>query len=399
MRIPLLVSSVLVGLVGCAAPDASTMFTTLDTSVMDGPGLSERAVELVDGAQEQVLVALPVVEDTDLVRSLIDAHDAGLLVEVVTDVDREADAGTQLLVDAGVPVKLADDEMTYTEFGIGDVTEITVPSEYVQMSSAFLVADQNKALLSTELGAARDGDFVVHDIVSEDLVDDLSMEHNQLFGGTDASALTAFSSMAKSVTDSRWLYPNQSGLELEVWLGPQERVLKRIIDAVYTARASVYVLTDDFLDQGLAKALQDKAVDGFEVAVVVGPNFGSTSTYSDALQYEAPDVFKFQVTPHTAHIPTIVLIDSNHEANPMGLDVSPRARAFVVTHDIISAIRYELEPAPDGGYDVDAIRSDQLTDGVLTVISDPNHDPENPSPEFDALLETINSHLDIAVPL
>ncbi len=387
-------------LAGCAAPDTGELFTTVDTTVYtDVAPLSERVVELVDGAQTQVLAALPAIEDTELAGALIDAHDAGLLVEVVTDVDHEADAGTQLLLDAGVPVALADGEITYTEFGIGDVTEITVPSEFVQMSSAFLIADDTQALVATELGRTRTGEFIVHDIQSEDLVDDLSNEHNQLFGGTDASSMTSFSSLAKSVTDARWLYPSQTGLELEMWVGPQERVLKRMIDAVYASRASVYLLTDDFLDQGLAKALQDKAADGFEVVTIVGPNFGSTSTYSDDLRNSAPDVARFQVVDSEAAIPTVLLVDSNPSANPMGFAVAPRVRAFVLTHDVISAVRYELEPAPSGGYDVSAIRSDQLTDGILTVLNDPTHDPENPAPELEALLGTISHHLDIAVPL
>ncbi len=46
-----------------------------------------------------------------------------------------------------------------------------------------------------------------------------------------------------------------------------------------------------------------------------------------------------------------------------------------------------------------SVRSDQLTDGVLYVIGDPNHDPESPSPELDAVLTTISEHLDIAVSL
>lgn len=387
-------------LVGCAPPNTGDLFNTVEMTVEADVGpVHERLIELVDGAEEQVLAVLPALEDPAVADAIIEAWDRGLLVEVVTDIDHEADEGVQMLLDAGVPVQLGDGEMTYTEFGIGTVTEITVPSEFVQMSTAYVVVDENRVISATELGSLESGARIAFDIKSEDLVDDFVMEHNQLFGGTDASSLTAFSSLAKSITDSRWLYPNQTGLDFEVWVGPQERVVKRMIDAVYTARSSIYLLTEDFLDQGLAKALQDKAADGFEVLVVVGPTFGSTSTYSDTFLNETPDVGKHQVVDAVGRIPTVMLVDSRPEANPMGLDISPRAKAFVLTHDVVSAIRYELEPAPDGSFDVSSVRSDQLTDGVLYVIGDPNHDPESPSPELDAVLTTISEHLDIAVSL
>ena len=203
------------------------MFTTLDTSVMDGPSLTERAVELTDGASPPPSrcswpCRLPRSTHRPDSGCLIDAHDAGLLVEVVTDVDqREADAGTQLLLDAGVPVKLADDEMTYTEFGIGSTSPRSrVPSEYVTtilgLRSSPTRTGSCSRPSSAPSGMATPAWCTT--CQSEDLIDDLSMEHNQLFGGTDASSLTAFSSMAKSIADARWLYPNQSGLELEVWV-------------------------------------------------------------------------------------------------------------------------------------------------------------------------------------
>ena len=93
--------------------------------------------------------------------------------------------------------------------------------------------------------------------------------------------MTAFSNMQKSIADNRWLYRTQSSLDLEVWLGPQERLTKRIIDAVYGARSSVRVLTNDFANEGLTQALQAKAGHGFNVQVIVGPGMrGSNSALS-----------------------------------------------------------------------------------------------------------------------
>ena len=57
---------------------------------------------------------------------------------------------------------------------------------------------------------------------------------------------------------------------MEIWLGPQERLIKRVTDAVYSSRSDVRILTNELADGGLAKALQAKSADGFDVQVVVG---------------------------------------------------------------------------------------------------------------------------------
>jgi len=135
-----------------------------------------------------------------------------------------------------------------------------------------------------------------------------------------------------------------------LWFGPQERLMKRVIDAVYSARSSVRVLSPTFANPELAKALQDKAQWGIPVDVVVGPDFDPNSPDVRAWYGAATDVSWHRMSEDDA--PTIVLID--YELDERGLFNMPRA--MVLTHGMLSGARlYRGEPTA----------SDQLVDGTL----------------------------------
>jgi phosphatidylserine/phosphatidylglycerophosphate/cardiolipin synthase-like enzyme len=386
----------LLALAACAAPPVDEMRNHVQMQIVDGaPAADARFVAAVDAAQREVRAALPSLADPTVAQALARAAGRGVDVEVVTDAQQADDLGLAVLLDAGVPVALADDGVTYTEFSFASPTEVSFSGDLIQMTHAFVVVDGTRIVAASAAGDGAAGARVLFEIESEDLGEDLRIEHNQLTGGTDASAQTAFNSMAKSIADSRWMYGNQTGLGLELWLGPQERVIKRMIDSVYTARASVYLLTDDFLDQGFARALQDKAQDGFDVQVIVGPRFRSGSrSLSEELARYTPDVRKRQVPegalPEGARVPTILLIDTYPSANPTFGDTGAAARAFVPTIPVLSATRFiGTEPVP----------SDQFADAHLWVLTDWAHDPDAPSPEIGALFDVLKQHLDVAGPL
>ena len=198
--------------------------------------------------------------------------------------------------------------------------------------------------------------------------------------------------MQKSIADNRWLYPTQTDVMLEVWLGPQERLTKRIIDGVYGARSDIRVLTNDFSNEGLAKALQEKAEWGFDVEVIVGPAFkDSHSKYSRRLEDSTDDVDKFQVT-EGAEVPTVVLIDFKKADDGL----RHTSRAFVLSHDLYSAVRIDDSEQPDLVDDeevIPGVTNDQLIDGNLWVLDDGSG---GVSDEL-LLLETLyENHLDRA---
>lgn len=368
----------LVMLAGCGLPDTSDMF---HQAILSTPSTAAEAhssfVETMNGAERSLHVALARTDDPALTDALMDAVDRGVEVELVIDGD-EANEATAALDEAGALVQLADTGVAFFDFSINQ--DVAWSSTQTMMSHNYVIADRKRFVTSTEAGRTEDGTRLQFEGRGEDLILDMLAEHNQLAGGVDATALTAFSSPAKSIADFRWMYPVDSDVNFEMWLGPQERVTKRIIDAVYSARASVWVLTDDFANDGLTKALQDKARVGFDVKVVVGPEFGrSNAPLSRELENETPDVAKRQVTD-TPVVPTLVLID--YEASPIN-GRQYNHRAFLLTHDLYAATRL---------YRGLEVTSDQYIDSALWVLTDYN----GLSPEMLELQSVWQAHFDRA---
>ena len=362
----------------CMAPDVNDAFTTLELFVEDNAeDANAHVIALLDAAENSAYISLPAGSDTQLTDAILATWDRGIDVEVTTDYDqvivpdaeldtRPPDEGLVELIEAGVPVQLADAAVEYFDFSIKN--DVSWTSQQVIMSDAMVIVDDTRLVNASHLGDTLEGHRVVFNVTSEDLGADLSLEHNQLFGGADATSLTAFSNMQKSIADNRWLYRTQSGLDLEVWLGPQERLTKRIIDAVYGARSSIRILTNDFANEGLTQALEAKATHGFSVQVIVGPKLrGSNSALSRFFENDTPNVDKVQVTAFE-RIPTIVLIDEDEARD----GTTYPSRAFILSHDLYSAARL---------YKDQEVISDQLLDGNLWVLNDFTSD----SPEIATL--------------
>jgi hypothetical protein len=107
------------------------------------------------------------------------------------------------------------------------------------------------------------------------------------------------------------------------------------------------------------KALQSKAEHGFDMRIIVGPNFGdSSSPLSRLLQQETPDVWKGEIT--TGRVPTVVLVDVDSARDGRYYP----AQAFIASHDLYSSARF---------YRADEVVTDQLIDGTLWVLNDPTH--------------------------
>jgi phosphatidylserine/phosphatidylglycerophosphate/cardiolipin synthase-like enzyme len=342
-------------LIGCAGPDTSGMFNQVDLTLpAESSEVNAAFVDAADRATTQLLVALPGITDLSVSDALIAAADRDVEVLVVVDLDNGEDEGVQALVDAGIPVRLADGDLTYFDFSLN--ADVAWTSDQVHMTHAFAVIDGLDFVLANAAGDLDDGDRVVFTGTSQELCEDLATEHNQVFGGSDATAKTAFDALAKSVADVRWIYPTQSDELLQVWFNPQERLVKRVIDAVYNAKSSVRIMSHDLADEGLARALQQKADDGFDVEVLVGEGFGTTSTaLSDVLLEQAPDVPLLQATTSAA-LPTLVFIDydkavDGHFHQPM---------AMVLTHPLWSAARL---------FNDREVINDQMVDGALYVLS------------------------------
>jgi len=352
MRLQLLA---VLSLAACAAPDADEMFTALTLQIDEGPEVVHDAIlDEVDGAEDSLRIALPGLVDVEVADAIVAAADRGVATQVVVDIDQQGDPGVQALLDADVPVQLADGDLTYFDFGSND--DVGWDSTEITMSHAFVVADRTRVVLADSAGGLHDGTHIVFHGRSEDLGDDLTAEHVQLMGGTDATATTAFDAPSKSIADARWVYPTTGPDLFELWLSPQERTVKRLIDAVYSARGPIRLMAEDVADEGMARALQRKAEDGFDVEVIVGGGFGNANPgLSDALLRLAPSVPVLQAAV-PGRLPTILFVDLVDEGSTLPM----HPRVMLQTFPMVSASRL---------YAGAEVITDQLTDGALYVLS------------------------------
>lgn len=347
--------SMLLWMLGCApAPPLSDAFHQVNVDVVDGhDAVRDAFVSAVETAETRAQVLLPGLTDDALANAMVDAHNRGVLVEVATDVDVADDAGFAILEAAGVPVTYGDDAVSYFDFAIN--ADVSWTSDQVVMTHAMVITD-NVNVVSASNFMAGEGQRLLWQGRGEDLGNDMSLEHIQVFGGLDASSRTAYDSLAKSVADPRWMYPTQTDHMLEIWLGPQERVIKRVIDYTYGARANIWVMTDDLADEGLIRALYAKRVDGFDVRVLVGPNFGRSAPNSSAvLLRETAGLEKRQISD--AVVPTMVLIDTVRDRTGR----YNTARGIGVSHPIWSANRLFAGAE---------VQTDQLADGNMWILDD-----------------------------
>ena len=370
-----LLASLLAVSVGCQPPDISELREDAVVSVLERPEDAEALfVDAVLEAEESLHVALPDVENPELVEALLDrwimAEDSGedFELELIVDVNEIDTPEMDMLLSYArgenpgrrpVPVQYSGRGVGYFEFALNDGVGWT--SDQTRMSHAYLIADRRRVVAATTAGHVRTGPRIALEIRGEDLIEDLLTEHNQIFSGIDATALTAFDAPAKSIADFRWRYETTSDWDLEMWLGPQERTTKRMIDAVYSARSAVWLVADDIANEGLARALQEKARWGFDVRVVVGPGFRSNSAVlSGTLLANRGDLEVVQVSDVDA-LPNYALIDLPRDRE----GYAPHARAMILTHDLVSSARlYRGRP----------VVTDQFIDGVLWQMSD--HTPD-----------------------
>lgn len=340
----------------CAAPEVGDLFTSLELTVADGAAeVHTTFVDAIDGASDTVRIALPGLTDADLTDALLAAADRGVDVQAVFDIDEAGDLGVTALLDAGVPVRLANGALQYFDFGSNE--DVGWSGDQIAMTHAFAVVDRTRVVLATDAGRDGPGARIVFAGRSEDLGDDLTAEHAQLFGGTDATATTAFDAPSKSIADARWVYPTVGPDLFELWLSPQERTVKRMIDAVYSARGPIRLMADDVADEGIARALQRKAEDGFDVEVIVGGSFAQANPgLSDVLIRQAPSVPVLRASL-PGRLPTILFVDLVEDGVPT-LPMHPRV--MVQTFPMVSASRL---------YAGDEVVTDQLTDGALYVLA------------------------------
>lgn len=281
-------------LVSCdnAAPDPGELFNqfALVEASSDGrmapTALEAEAIALIRGAKRSVYAAFEDLESEAVADALIEAQARGLVVRVVSDEDSAGQRGLVRLAeglqpeaDGRIPLRLGDGSLTYSP---QPTVTLTRTGDMNRMTHNFIIADELRMMNlsggfpACEAGASCDAGFWQAGFVvkSEDIAKDYTDEFVQMYGGVFSTTLDTFNGPQKSDANARTYYPSDSGAP-QVYFGPQERLLKRVLDEIYAARASVLIVTEEFAHNFGAEALIYKVSTGFNVRVVTEPDGSS----------------------------------------------------------------------------------------------------------------------------
>lgn len=382
--------------------------TGADKAAADGAKVQvrEAAIRVINESRETVDVALSRLVFTDVADALIAAKARGVRVRVVSDESARQDVGMQKLATAGIEIKYGDGEFSYLpdptlgtiladcypeqDFiqcqrsdGGGPNGVMVRPDDYNLMSHNFIVADALK-IVNFSSPLSNDTSFMFGwEVSSPRMAEGFVREFQQMHGGVFSTTLDTFNGPVKSVNmgpiydtgmpdadADRWrqLQPgflSDEGL-IQIKFNPQERLVKNVIDEIYRARGSVYLMTDELINSFAIDALEAKQADGFEVRVIVRRGSIISPRLRALGVREAPADF--------VYLPTVLVTNHRLRGGALNAGTWPIV-AQVVTHPMWRDFPFELVSPREAqvqtnGDLVRIYRSDVFADGAMWSSSD-----------------------------
>jgi phosphatidylserine/phosphatidylglycerophosphate/cardiolipin synthase-like enzyme len=310
--------------------------------------LEQLAIDSIDVSEFRISLALENFDSERVAQALIRAHNRGVEVRVVADTDRVEQTGFQRLREADIKIVEGDGAILWSaEFGKDPVIR---SGEDNRMVHNFLVFDDLRLLVSTQ-GFEGDNPSPVQfgfAMNSEDLAKDFQDSFDQLYGGVFSTEMTFFSDSVSSDSNRRTFYPTLDGT-IELYFGPQEPVVKEIIDSVYAARSDVWVSSPVLRNQDLLSALRYKHASGFDVRILT----------AEPLPRDWTGIFDAQI--RTTINQTLVIIDGDYASKLPGY---ARGKAFVSTIPLLQSVPF-FRPNGDPNANPVAQASDHFIDGSL----------------------------------
>jgi hypothetical protein len=367
--------------------------------------MREVTIKVIDDAKLTVDIALSRLTFVDVADALIRAQARGVRVRVVSDETARGDVGMQKLESNGIAVAYGDGELSYLpDPTLGTILAqcyneqdfiqcerssgapngvMTRPDAFNLMSHNFVVAD---AQVVVNFSSPLDNDTAYMfgwESSSPRMAEGFVREFQQMYGGVFATTLDLFNGPVKSVNQgpiydtampgadhgsTRRLQPgflSDEGL-VTIKFNPQERLVKNIIDEVYRARGSVYLMTDELINSFAIDALEAKKADGFEVRVIVRRGSIIPERARALGVREAPAEFTY--------LPTVLVTNDLLRGGKKNAGTWPIV-AQVMTHAMWRDFPFELvspiEAQVDTNGDLVRIyRSDVFADGSLWSSSD-----------------------------
>lgn len=362
----------------------------------------------IDAATTKIDVAMTSLRDMGLTQALVNAAGRGVAVRVVGDVDYASDAGFVALRAANIPVTLGDGELKYLpEPTITSILQecqerndqgpyiqctrrdsqlpvplpddglMTRPGSFNVMSSQFMVIDDLTVFNLSSPDTGQTTLWVGWRATSQDLGIAFTREFQQMFGGVFAATLDGYNGPVKStvhgiVYDSHIPadrpgrrvqllegYLTDHGL-LEIYFNPQQRLVKELIDEIYKARGSVYLMTDTLENKYVIDALAYKSK-LFDVRIILRDGATIPPSLSGATIRTAD--------PSLTYVPTVMV---NNISKGKGGKEWPRV-VGTISHKLYQSAPFEVfNPAQLGEQTPnDIVRvypSDVFVDGSMWMM-------------------------------
>lgn len=371
--------------------------------------------------RDTIDVAVTRLEDVELANALVTAAGAGAKVRVVGDAHYESDEGFQVLNNYVRELLFDDDDsnddLMTIAFGNGEFRYLPDPTLSPLLDNCGYAGVGDKVIcpsadpirpLSNRL-MLRPGDYnlmshnffilgprVVWNFASpfdgsttiplawridgEMLKESFWREFNQMNSGVFATKLSIYNGPIKSGTQYSPIYITEYG-EFRMRFGPQERIVKSLIDDAYKARASVFVMTDSLNEQFMVDALEYKNDNGFEVRVIV-----NQAAQDEEMLARLRNIDARFAPASLGYVPTVVIVDS--EPNRLG-EVEQR-RVHVLSHPIWKTAPFQLFAGDPNDY-IEIYKSDYFADGLMwSLYAYKGQD----SPNIDSMLRLFNTTWD-----
>lgn len=377
----------------------------------------EQLIAHIDIARIRVDAAISELDDAEISAALVRAAERGVAVRIVGDAHFEdSDGFAELVSHEAISVTFGDGELNYLPDptlsplltfclpyeppagaisnridhinctrAAGGLPENTAnrmerPSDFNLMSHTFFLIDETWVWNITAPLTEDQPVWLAFRVMSEEIARSYEREFRQMHGGVFSTTLSVYNGPLKSITHTtRTRLTNQG--QLRIQFNPQERLIKQIIDEVYRARGSVFIMTENLQNRDLINALRYKQENGFEVRVLVGRTQGQTGW--EAIQ--AIDGLNVQIAPASlGRLPTFIVLDSENDRrgqrNP--------TRVQILSHELLRSEPFQVESRlPDDR--VQIYPSDTFADGVLWEIEEnwgqPNPTVDDREPPADAL--------------
>ncbi len=200
--------------------------------------------EAIDAARSSVDASIYHLNLWSIRDALINAHQRGVTVRVVTESDNLDEAEIQQVMDAGIPV-VSDrrESLMHNKFVVIDAQDVWTGS-----------------MNFTVNGGYRNDNNLIH-IRSSRLAENYTIEFEEMFASELFGNYTAANTPHPSLT--------VEGIRLDTSFSPDDGTAAQILDLIYSAEKSIYFMAFSFTSDDIAAAMIEQAARGVDVAGVM----------------------------------------------------------------------------------------------------------------------------------